>query len=931
MFSDRPLPVRLLRTLLGLLLIAAGTLAARDVSADTPPPPPPPPLFPDGTPAPRERVQPPRVQPPRVQPPRRGTRQVPPPPPPPSMPGVRGPDRVPARQPGVVPPLRPLQPAAPAPANTLPGVADDPLLGAPVPSPGPPAVEPPRRQPGDPQPVITRIEFVGTVVYSPGSLKVLLRNKEGRRLDPVALDADTKTLFQYFKQVQIREQDVPGGIILRIRVAENPMVAQLVIRGAAELGEDEVRALIRTRVGYPLNPYHLREDAEDIVAAYRLRGFPFAHVPEPVIRTLPNGGRRVDLAIVEGPKVQVRQVVFRGNHSIPAKDLKEVMLSKEAEFPASLLGAGTFREEALHEDVIAIKELYRAEGFLDVEAALSRPRYSDDKSKIDVVIDIVEHEPYRVGSVTVDIRPYRADPRIGATPEDRAALTRSRIRAMLGVQPGERYSGKKFAEGVKRVRETYFKRSFLQMRISDPIPSPRQNENVVDVRFEISEGPKQRIGRVDFVGNEFTRDKILRRELRLSPGGHTDRTELERGEARLNRLGYFDRASLRLEPARNAAGEEIPGLQNATYEIVEGKTGNVGIGAGLSTDGGVFGSFSYTKRNFDITRFPTSFADLFSRRTFTGAGQELRLLLQPSTVASAFETTFREPRLFGSLWSLELSGYKRFQVFDDFLVDRTGYSVGLGYPVFEAEDGQAGLLASLRWRHDWVDIRDVEDENLPIPGALLYRDERELRGLAATLRYNATDDIRDPQWRFTATAESELVGGPLGGELDFWRVEGLIRYGRVLFENRDGDKYRLRSRWNVAYFETFEDTTPEVPPYERRFAGGNNFRGFRFRGMGPHINGDPTGGEWLATGSVEIEVPVVKNTLGLVAFSDFGTLGTNINAPDAFKWRVSIGVGLRLIVAPISAQPLAFDFAWPILYEDEDERSVVSFSLGRDF
>ena len=552
-------------------------------------------------------------------------------------------------------------------------------------------------------------------------------------------------------------------------------------------------------------------------------------MPEPVIRTLANGGRRVDLAIVEGPKVQVRRVVFRGNHTIPAKDLREVMLSKEAEFPASILGGGIFREEALHEDVIAIKELYRAEGFLDVEAALARPRYSDDKSRVDVVIDIVEHEPYRVGSVSVDIRPYRLDSRIGATAQDPR-----HVHPCTGAGDAGRPSRGALLRQALRRRRQARSRGVLQALVpadadqrSDPESQagPERRRRALRSQRRTEAAYRSR----GLHRHEYTRDKILRRELRLSPGGHTDRTELERGEARLNRLGYFDRATLRLEPARNAAGEEIPGLQNATYEIVEGKTGNVGVGAGLSTDGGVFGSFSYTKRNFDITRWPTSFADLFSRRTFTGAGQELRLLLQPSTVASAFETTFREPRLFGTMWSLELGGYKRFQVFDDFLVDRTGYSVGLGYPLYESEEGNAGLLASMRWRHDWVDIRDVEDENNPIPGALLFRDENELRGLAGTLRYNATDDIRDPTWRLTASAQAELVGGPLGGELDFWSVEALVRYGRVLFENRDGDKYRLRTRWNVAYLESFDDT-PEVPPYERRFAGGNNFRGFRFRG-----------------------------------------------------------------------------------------------------
>ncbi|MHC5012525.1 MAG: OmpH/Skp family outer membrane protein, partial [Planctomycetota bacterium] len=114
-------------------------------------------------------------------------------------------------------------------------------------------------------------------------------------------------------------------------------------------------------------------------------------------------------------------------------------------------------------------------------------------------------------------------------------------------------------------------------------------------------------------------------------------------------------------------------------------------------------------------------------------------------------------------------------------------------------------------------------------------------------------------------------------------------------------------RINAGYAEPLADT-PEVPPYERFYAGGRTLRGFDFRGMGPHINGRPTGGEWLFIHSVEYEYPIVKDLLGVVAFVDGGTLGTTIDSDDAFLWRLSVGFGLRIKVPLLGDAPLAFDF-----------------------
>jgi len=272
--------------------------------------------------------------------------------------------------------------------------------------------------------------------------------------------------------------------------------------------------------------------------------------------------------------------------------------------------------------------------------------------------------------------------------------------------------------------------------------------------------------------------------------------------------------------------------------------------------------------------------------------------------------------------------YKRLVAFDDFLVDRTGYRVGFDYPLIRADDDSQRLSLAVAWRHEWIDISDIDDD--AIPGAFLFRKEQELRSVAFRLNHTLSDDIRNPEWVWRANIGYEYGGAALGGQLDFWKLSGGARYGRVLWRDRDGHAYRFRTDARFGLASKLDDT-PEVPPYERYYLGGNSFRGFANRGVGPHFGDSSTGGEWFFVHQSEFEVPVVRGTLAVVGFVDWGTLATSIDSDDAFRLRASVGIGLRLVVPIISNQPLAFDFGFPILSEDEDEKSVVSFSLGRDF
>ena len=944
--TRRPGGVRLARApwaacllLLGAVLCEAalaphapGTLRAAQADARPPPPPPPPTWTPESarSPAPLQPVPRPPVPSPRAAAPLRSG-AVPPPPPPPTWPPGAG-TAVP-RQP-VPSPGRAAPPPPPAPGAITPNAPAPPTPGAPIPASPVPAGP---ADPDAPQPVVRQIVFEGNLLYASEMIKTRLRNKEGRPLDLAALDEDMKELYRYFKEIQVAQDPVAGGIVLRFRVSENPLVVRLDVRGNAELDDDEIKQMLRTKEGYPLSPYHLAADREDVEEAYRLRGFRFAHVTEPDVITLPNGGRQVVFTIVEGPEVRVDRILFRGNRALDRKALLEVMLTDEPNFFEQIAGDSVFREDVLTEDLVALKALYRREGYLDAEVALDDLRFSDDKALVEITIAVDEHRPYLVGDVDIQILRVDAGKVASPTAEDLAYFTEDRLRALLGLRPGAPYSGKTVAEGLKAIREAYFARSYLDVQIvGDPdarVPPPilrgRDRENVVDVSLVVKEGPKYRLARIDFVGNEFTRDKILRRDVETYPGGYVDRNELEKGLARIRRTNYFDRTTLRIDDALNAVGEPIEGWKSATYELVEASTGRVSFGLSLSTNGGVGAQIQFQKRNFDIARWPTSIDDITSGRAWTGAGQEFDLLLAPNTEVTQVRARFREPRFFGTHLAFETSVYKILEFRDGYDTDRMGYTLGFGYPIFRSDDDTLGIHARLTWRHEVNDIQDIDID--AIPGAFLFADRAELRSLSAQLSVATLDDFKNPRWETSTSLVGEVFGTFLGGDINMWSLNGTHAQIWTLHEDDEGKKHRLSMRITAGVAEALEET-PEVPPYERFYAGGNTFRGFRHRGVGRHVNGQPIGGEWMLLASTEYEFPLVKNLLSVVAFVDQGTVGSSIGASDAWRWRVSVGGGIRLAIPfLLGDRPLALDLGFPILYEDEDERAVVSFTMGRNF
>ncbi len=822
------------------------------------------------------------------------------------------------QQPPPPPPIAPpVAPPAPPPEAPPPGLP--PPSPVPVPTAGPPSREPPVAA----EPIVRRIEFSGNTIYATEMMKVKLRTKEGRRLDKVVLDADTAVLYEFFEEIRTEQVDVPGGIVLRFVVKENPIVREVVLNGLEDIKEAEIVALgLHTRAGYPFDKRKSDLDREDIGTLYRRKGHPFADVAIATPASLPGGGLRVVFTIVEGPAVKVDEVVIAGSSAVPRKRILEAMLTKTS----GLFSSSTFSDETLREDLVEVRRLFRAEGYLDAEVALEDLRFSDDKSKVVIVIAVVEGERYTVGKVEVET--LREVSGVGAMPPDDVAwFSPDTIRGWLGLVPGEPYSGKVEDKGRERIREEYFRRSYLEVSIERAELRPRAQGRVVDVALTIKEGLKLRVARVAFLGNEYTRDKVLRREVRVEPGDCVDRNELDRGLTRLRDLRYFDRVTRRIDDVIGPDGRDMADLKDVTYEVVEGKTGKLSVGLALSGEGGLSANLSFNKRNFDIARPATSWDDLTSGRAFTGAGQRFSIFLVPGTITSQFGVRFGEPHLFGSNFDFDVGLRRTISYREGYREDAAGYDVRFAYPLHRAYDDRTILTAALGWAHELKGIGKVR--SYAVPGVFLFEGESEVRTLTGALSLRRVDDAARPGTKSSTTLRFEYVGGVLGGDIDFVKLQADHDHRWVVGEDDEGRRRFLTAFGSVGVSDAFGDT-PEVPPFSRFYMGGRGtVRGFASRKVGPHSNYRPMGGEFTMFGTVEYQHPLM-DIIDAVAFVDAGTLGTSIRADDAFIPRLSIGVGLRITIPQLGA-PFAIDFAYPVLTGPDDHTLFVSFSLARDF
>ena len=352
---------------------------------------------------------------------------------------------------------------------------------------------------------------------------------------------------------------------------------------------------------------------------------------------------------------------------------------------------------------------------------------------------------------------------------------------------------------------------------------------------------------------------------------------------------------------------------NLDVVVGETQTGRINFGGAYNSDNGIVGQFIIDERNFDITALPRSFQDILDGNAFRGAGQTFRLELVPGAEVQRYLVSFGEPYLFNTNVSLNLSAYLFDRRFFDWDEERLGGRLALGYRL------TPDLSVSVGVRMENVEISDPRVGTSPQLNEVVGDTDLYV-GHVSLIR-----DTRDHPFLATEGSYLSMTWHQGFGEFDYPRGDIDFRRYRLLYQRPDGS-----GRHTLSYGTKIGVSGTQTPVFENYFAGGfSSMRGFDFRGASPVEGGVRVGGafQWLNT--LEYMFPLTADDMIKgVLFCDFGTVEDTVRI-DSEDFRVAPGLGLRVHMPAMGiGAPLAFDFAFPVMESEFDEKQVFSFYLG---
>ena len=571
-------------------------------------------------------------------------------------------------------------------------------------------------------------------------------------------------------------------------------------------------------------------------------------------------------------------------------------LRTQTDTSRAFLGAfgGTYNPEMIDADVNKLEEYYKSNGYLNVHVS-REVRFSDDFLFVDVVFHIQEGVRYRIHDHTIE----------GA----RNFPLKEELNALVTLKDGDYYN-----EGVVNKDVAYLGawegwRGY-QTDVKKVVTEIPETPGMVRVQYVVEDHPQSKVGEVIIVGNDVTKDRIIRRMLGVYPGQLLQYPELKIAESQLARLNIFEsNPEQGTRPSVQAL--DSPGeFKDVLVKVQETRTGSLMLGAGINSDNGLVGSIVLNERNFDLFRFPTSFADIWNGTAWRGAGQEFRIEAVPGTLVQRYSATIREPFLFDQPYSLLVSAYYRDRIFDEYTEGRVGTRINLAHQFTKEWSASIGIR-----------VEDVDVNNVAAGAPIDYTSALGHNTIIApgmTVAYDTRDNFLRP----TEGGKAEFTYEQAFGTHNFPLLNLEMTRYFTTWQRPDGSgKHVVVLRSQISW------AGDNTPVYERYFGGGyNSIRGFAFRGVGPNVNGFMVGGtfQWLNT--IEYQIPIRANDqLYFVTFIDSGTVESKIGIND---YRVSAGFGLRITIPMLGPVPIALDFGFPIVKADTDRTQLFSFWIG---
>lgn len=727
-----------------------------------------------------------------------------------------------------------------------------------------------------------RFDYRGSRTIPDSRLFDIIRTREGAKYDSNVVNEDLERLIsQGMIDPDARISVYPSGSGVRVvfSVKSANVLAGVGFTGNREFDDDDLREFTKLKSGGVVNDRALALARAEIIKAYQEAGYPDTKVNWRAQRTANGTYDDIIFDITEGRMQSMNSINFTGNKEFSDDQLRRLMETKERGFFTWVTKSGRINREQVDEDLQKIVKHYRNFGYLRAQVTDVKYRTSTNptgRQRVYMDVSIYEGPRYRVRRVSFG---------------KLSVYTPKELERGLSMFDGDIYSLRKVSDDVDMIRNYYGAKGYADADVRPDITEVGVDEKgnrLIDIRYDVSEGNRYLVGRINVRGNTKTKQHVILRELPLKPGQNLNSVDLETARKRLQNLNYFDTVDVYQGMSGTA------GYRDVNINVTEKMTGNLTFGVAFSTVENVYLYTTVTQSNFDIGGFFGG--------SFVGGGQRLTLSGKLGTEYQNASVFLLEPWFLDRKLALSNEAfYTRSTYMSDYYQQTNfGWEISLRKAVSD--------LSSVKFNYR------------------LEQFEIEPEGYAPIFFREAAGDYTRSHFQVSYEYDSRdaSITPRSGGH-----VEGFAGYsgpGSTVETYTVGlnGSYYYNAIWDTIFSVNFGlqtidtvDSNEEVPIFERCYLGGpSNLRGFRYRDVGmvdEKLAGDETmGGNSSAFVQFEVTVPLVES-MRFAMFVDAGFVHADSFDFKPNEWAANYGIGLRI---NLPMGPLAVDYAIPFKSEN---------------
>jgi outer membrane protein insertion porin family len=718
---------------------------------------------------------------------------------------------------------------------------------------------------------IAKVLVAGNKRIEADAIKKHIKTKPGDVYIAKDLSQDLKAVYSmgYFEDIRIDAEESSQGKVITFRVKEKPNIRIIRFQGNKVYKDDEIKENLSIRTGSILNIAKVRSNVKRIEALYKEKNYHNVKVTY-TIHPLENNQADLEFVIQEGENILIKHIIFIGNNAYTDKELKKMMQTSEKGFFSWMTSSGELNRENLEQDIAKLSAFYYNNGY--IQARVGEPQIDFRENWIDITIKIDEGPRFKVSKV-------------GITGD--LILSEEELKEKLKITKQTYYNREIVRNDVLALTDLYSDEGYAYAEITPKIDK-NFDELTVDITYIVAKGNQVYFENIVIGGNKKTRDKVIRRELKVYEQELFNGKGLKRSVRNLYRLDYFE--DIKVDTVKGSSDDKMI----LKIDVTEKPTGTFSFGAGYSTTENVFGMASISQNN------------LFGR------GQILSLDAQLGGTTTLYRLTFTEPWLFDIPLSARFDLYDWETDYDTYDKKSKGGGVRFSYPVYDF------VRVYIGYNFEAANIEDIsEDASESI---------KELEGTNTTSSITTSLVYDSRNRRFNPTEGSrhsisvEYAG--LGGDVAFTKYLGETGWYIPVF--KDIVTYL---HGEIGYVQG--NSSGILPDYERFYLGGlNSLRGYDWRDI--YVldeNGDEIGGDKFVQFNAELLFPLLKKQ-GLVGllFFDTGNVYNDGEGIDLGDLRRTAGFGFRWY-SPMG--PIRLERGYVI--DSEGSGAQWEFGMGTSF